>query len=320
MRMFTSKHRPTLCQAGVQALQLYDPSKRSNMTELYLVVYLLRRPSQRSECTFFMTGAEVRTFDSLGAAQAAEMKNQLKHAAAARHEGMVGTFLITFICMNVMILSPKTNTMFMSFSNDSLQLGPLDWKNWMEMRLNEGILSKECQKLAWPVHKVKCKIQQCGTGDEPGVADCLSALRKFTSKHRPTLGLAGMQALELYDTSKHSNMTDRVLVIFVQQRPSQRSEFAFFMTGADVVSFELLGATFGASKVAEMKDQLQRANAAQGKGTVGTYFVVLLCLNITTGSPVSNIVPVSLASDSLARVPMEWKEWTKKRLNEGIVV
>ncbi|CAL1708653.1 unnamed protein product [Somion occarium] len=93
LRAFTSKHRPTIAEAGVRSLDLYsDPSRAKNYI---LMVFLRSRPeSKRTETAFYATGADVVSFDFFPQEKREEMQQQLQFAHnqnVRSGHGMIGT-------------------------------------------------------------------------------------------------------------------------------------------------------------------------------------------------------------------------------------
>jgi len=171
--------------------------------------------------------------------------------------------------------------------------------------------SKECQRKAWPAHKVKCQINR-RLNERPGQGSALAALRAFTSKHRPTVAEAGILSLNLWDDPSRASRD--VLTIFVRSRPeSKRVETSFYVTGADVVPIR----SFGPASSDEMREQ-RKIFAEENRrcGRMGAILVVLNCVD--TG--VSNIAPVGFGEGIFGMSSAKpWKEWMMHRLNEGIV-
>ena len=174
--------------------------------------------------------------------------------------------------------------------------------------------SKACQIAAWPEHKEKCKLNRRMKDGPPEKADTYKALREFTSKHRPTLCAAGQRALEI--AKDPSAARDKLLLVMVASRPAARTELKFYVTGADVVPFEM----FGAAQAREMRGQLRLAEQQHRRnGKAGVFFVKLMAVD----AGVANIAAVGF-SKKIEDVPFEqmnttWKDFLMLKLNHGIV-
>ncbi|TFK63399.1 hypothetical protein BDN72DRAFT_847659 [Pluteus cervinus] len=170
--------------------------------------------------------------------------------------------------------------------------------------------SKECQKKAWPTHKIRCKLNQRTKNRDPVQTDKFKLLRAFTSKHRPMLATAGVRALEL--GIHPDNATNKALMVIVRERPAKRVELSFFAIEAEVVSID----SFGKERAEEMRGQLKlTTDVHRLSGSTGTFFVILHEPN----SGLMNIMPVGFSADGVYNRPMPWKESLLKNLNEGIV-
>lgn len=135
LRAFTSKHRPSVADAGVRALNLHSDPKRAK--DFVLVIFLrAREGSRRTETAFFATGADVVSFDFFP--QKEEMRQQLQHA----HEqnvrsgrGMIGALFVVLMAVDAM----ATNIAPVGFSRD-VCVPPGNWKEELLHRLNDGIV------------------------------------------------------------------------------------------------------------------------------------------------------------------------------------
>lgn len=176
-----------------------------------------------------------------------------------------------------------------------------------------SLQSKECQKAAWPVHKVRCKINQQAHSSDDGQAERLKILRDFTQKHRPTIAEAGLRALELCVDASRAERD--VLAIYLKARPkATRVETQFYAIGADILPLD----GFPEEKHDEMRSQLKYAADMNRKhGALGAMFVMLMCVD----ERISNIAPVGFSQDVLDEMypGQPWKEWLITRMNEGIV-
>lgn len=162
------------------------------------------------------------------------------------------------------------------------------------------------------MHKLKCKLNRMNDVMNGERMVILKQLRKFTSKHRPTIAKAAVRALELSTDPKRC-LRD-IVIIYVRLRDSStRSETKFYVTGAEILPLESF--PFGSAE--DMRNQLTIANQQNIQvGNVGALFVVLACL----GELSWNAVPIGFDHDCGISPPgIPWKEWMMERLNEGIV-
>ena len=90
IRAFTSKHRPTIAEASIRALEVcVDPSRA--FRDLVLIFLSTRSGSSRTETMFYATSADVVPFETFGS-KAEEMRGQLKLANDHNlRTGMMGT-------------------------------------------------------------------------------------------------------------------------------------------------------------------------------------------------------------------------------------
>ncbi|TCD68882.1 hypothetical protein EIP91_009597 [Steccherinum ochraceum] len=172
--------------------------------------------------------------------------------------------------------------------------------------------SKECQKTAWPTHKVKCKINQRVSLNGKDVSSLIGDLRGFTSKHRPSIAMAGVRALEL--VKDLSRCKRDLLVLSLISRPGRtRTETAFFAMEASVKPY-----SFFQEKGVEMLEQLAHYEKENKRtGAVATLFVLLHCID----SGISNVAPVGVWRDVLDPAYRgDWEGELIRHLNEGIVL
>ncbi|OBZ69682.1 hypothetical protein A0H81_10192 [Grifola frondosa] len=139
LRGFTSKHRPTLAQAGMHALDACaDPTRAQNYV---FVVYLRRRAdSRRAETAYYALGAAAVPFDAFPKLQAEEMRRQLRVAHELNvSDGCMGALDVIMLCIDEGIF----NIVPVGFDPDTplARLGASDWRHWLLKRLNEGIVS-----------------------------------------------------------------------------------------------------------------------------------------------------------------------------------
>lgn len=136
LRAFTGKHRPTLCECGVRALEL--GANIGNAEDKFLVVRVRTRAgAQRAELSFVAEDVGVMRYDALPPASAAEMKAVLRDMDAVnRRQGSDGTFFI-------MVLDVETgvrNNAPVGFSKESTYATPMPYREMLFRNLNEGIV------------------------------------------------------------------------------------------------------------------------------------------------------------------------------------
>lgn len=135
LRAFTSKHRPSIAEAGVRALNLHADPKRAK--DFVLVVFLrLREGSRRTETAYYATGADVTAIDSFP--QKDEMRQQLQHAYHQhRRSGrdIIGALFVVLMALDDM----TTNVAPVVFSRE-VCIPPGNWKEELLQRINDGIV------------------------------------------------------------------------------------------------------------------------------------------------------------------------------------
>ncbi|TFK63418.1 hypothetical protein BDN72DRAFT_902446 [Pluteus cervinus] len=168
--------------------------------------------------------------------------------------------------------------------------------------------SKECQRKAWPDHKLRCQIHQRARDANPTILDQYKLLSSFMNKHRYTLTQAGFCALDLRNHPE--NAQDRALVVLVRQRPAKRAEFTYFVVGAEVIPLNEGG--FG-----EDLDEI-KMHLTIHKMPPGCLVFVIVMRSLDSNH--SNVVPVGFYPNPVYYEHKDWKEWMMKHLNEGIVL
>ncbi|KAH8101794.1 hypothetical protein BXZ70DRAFT_76725 [Cristinia sonorae] len=167
--------------------------------------------------------------------------------------------------------------------------------------------SKACQKKAWPTHKVRCRINQSVTSS---AGDVSQALHLFSSKHQPTIGQAGMRALQV--ATDITRCQRDVLVITLRTRPGKtRPETAFFAVKAEIRSIYSFGEQSMMMK--QQLDQLDKHNKEMG--AAATLLVILSCIDVG----VSLVAPVSAWKNALEPEYEDWEEDLKRYMNGGIL-
>ena len=141
LRAYTAKHRPTLCEAGIRALQL--KSKPANAQDSFLVVELQRRRgAKRAEHAFYVTGAAPVTYSAYSLTnpvQAVEMVQRIKDLSdQQRAMGMKGAFFVLWSAPDLGIC----NVTGVGWDEEFVPRGlHRPWREWMAERLNEGIVN-----------------------------------------------------------------------------------------------------------------------------------------------------------------------------------
>ncbi|KIK51448.1 hypothetical protein GYMLUDRAFT_252064 [Collybiopsis luxurians FD-317 M1] len=178
--------------------------------------------------------------------------------------------------------------------------------------------SRECQKMDWPFHKVKCKRNQSNRAlwmPERHIA--VEALRKFVAKHRPTIVEAALQAFKL--RTRPQQALHNVLVVCVSDRrnlfPGSRvhRETAFYVTEVMVHDIAQVGPVRDI-----LQDEVVRVNIdARTKGMKGAVFVVFICSELD----ISAILPVDFpfTVEETEGNGDRWKQKMIAFMNNGIV-
>lgn len=142
LRGFTAKHRPTIAEAGIRALNvLADPARAER--DILMIHLRPRRDSTRVETAFFVTAANVVPIETFPGAQQQELLGQLRQASADNmRNGMAGAIF-------VMLMETDTgmsNVAPVGFPKASAGIFPplgISWEQWLITRLNEGIVVYE---------------------------------------------------------------------------------------------------------------------------------------------------------------------------------
>ncbi|KAJ3485115.1 hypothetical protein NLI96_g5170 [Meripilus lineatus] len=137
LQKFTSKHRPVLADAAVRALDLSLDIERS--LQFVLAVFLRRRQdSQRSETSFFATGAEVLPFEAFPSPRCEEFKDQIRKVDEGhKKSGMDGGLFVVLMCLE----ESTMNVAPVGFSRDALYPPGTPWKEFLFSHLNEGVVN-----------------------------------------------------------------------------------------------------------------------------------------------------------------------------------
>ncbi|TFK63413.1 hypothetical protein BDN72DRAFT_322885 [Pluteus cervinus] len=171
--------------------------------------------------------------------------------------------------------------------------------------------SKECQKKAWPTHKVKCKLNQKArkAGNEPPAGDRAERLGAFTKAHGHALAEAGLRALEV--GIHPENVQELILALTVRERSSTQLERSYYVTGAEVVPFEI----FGEKTASDLRAQLKAIDAHRDKKVSDGAFIVTLS-DLQHG--IVNVSPTMYSASVTYDKPMPWKEWLIDHMNGDI--
>ncbi|KAJ7259144.1 hypothetical protein B0H12DRAFT_1182297 [Mycena haematopus] len=137
MRAFTAKHRPTIAEAGVRALEVFaDPSRAER--DLLLILLRPRLDSPRVETTFWVTTARVLPISTFP--QAEEIRGQLKLASDAnKRTGMAGALFVMLMETDGFVRNVAP-VGFPAASPDMLEPLSTTWEEWLAKRLNEGLV------------------------------------------------------------------------------------------------------------------------------------------------------------------------------------
>jgi hypothetical protein len=138
LRAFTSKHRPTIAEASVRALEVcVDPSRA--FRNVVIIFLQSRSGPTRTETMFYATGADIVPFEFFGP-KAEEMRGQHKLANDNNiRTGMMGTVFAVLSHLS----SGMMNVCPVGFPKDvkDIMYAGMPWKEWMLNRLNEGIVT-----------------------------------------------------------------------------------------------------------------------------------------------------------------------------------
>lgn len=139
LRLFTSKHRPTIAEYGIRALDLVvDPTRCLRDVLLLTVAY--RAEARRPELSFYLVSADVVPLDMFGD-RAEEMRGQLRLANQAQQRvGLTGSFFTVLSCASPGCMAMNITPVGFA-KRDLVDFRPgMPWKEEMERRLNEGIV------------------------------------------------------------------------------------------------------------------------------------------------------------------------------------
>ncbi|KAF5325170.1 hypothetical protein D9619_010071 [Psilocybe cf. subviscida] len=173
--------------------------------------------------------------------------------------------------------------------------------------------SKECQKTAWPRHKLACKIlQPPEVYSNPTALKALNDLRAFTAKVRPALMLWGFPAFNLKNDIKRGERD--VLVVNLRKRPdAKRPELAFECVDTYLKAIDSFPPPNNQAVRAQV-DNCQKDSIASG-ALAG---VVMLLIDLD--SYVSNAVPFAFDESLFVDHPQPgalWKQVLMHHINSG---
>jgi len=135
LRTFTSKHRPTLCQCGVRALDLGRNPQNAEIK--FLRIHVRQRPDpQPAHLLYVVEDAEVVAYDDLPPSQAAEMKGVLKESKRTGAANMAESF---FVMLHDAV-TQLCNVAPVSFAKEATYPEPIPYKEYLMEHLNNGII------------------------------------------------------------------------------------------------------------------------------------------------------------------------------------
>lgn len=134
LRAFTSKHRPTLGECGVRALDLGRNPR--NAQEKFLKINVRQRPGmQLADVLYVVEDAEVVAYADLPPEQVAEMLGVLGEMNKNRGRGMEGTF---FVMLHDVVTELKNITPI-TYAKSATYSRQLPYKEFLMEHLNNGI-------------------------------------------------------------------------------------------------------------------------------------------------------------------------------------
>ncbi|KAF8179606.1 hypothetical protein K438DRAFT_1603774 [Mycena galopus ATCC 62051] len=137
LRSFTSKHRPTIAEAGIRALGVLSDCSCAER-EVLLIILRPRLDSPRVETSFWVTAATVVPFATFPRAE--EMRGQLKLASEDnKRVGMAGAMFVILMDTDngIMNIAPVG---FPKASREFSKSLSTTWEEWLKKRLNEGLV------------------------------------------------------------------------------------------------------------------------------------------------------------------------------------
>ena len=139
LRAFASKHRPTLSEAGLRALQLgQDPD---NADRSFLLVELKPRPcAARPEQAYYVIGAAVVTYDALAqrnSVLAQDMRDHL-HALSEQQRARGREWRGAFFVVLTVVGASLHHITSVGWSDGYRFFRP--WRKMLKQMLDEGIV------------------------------------------------------------------------------------------------------------------------------------------------------------------------------------
>ncbi|KAJ7731263.1 hypothetical protein B0H16DRAFT_1893416 [Mycena metata] len=141
LRSFTSKHRPTIAEGGIRALNVIaDPARAER--DLLLITVRPRADSTRAETAYFVTTLSVVPIERFRKGRTEEMRGQLKQASEDyRRTGLAGALFVVLLDTDAAMsnIAPVGFPKAAAGTFPPLPVGTT-WEEWVMKRLNEGIV------------------------------------------------------------------------------------------------------------------------------------------------------------------------------------
>ncbi|KIP04928.1 hypothetical protein PHLGIDRAFT_492038 [Phlebiopsis gigantea 11061_1 CR5-6] len=135
LRVFTSKHRPMLCEAGVRALELGINMDNAE-TEFFLVCVRERRGATKPGLAYVVEQAGAQLYSSLPASVAEEMQSVRREMNKVHlQQGLDGTFFAVLLDMD----SGIRNNAPVGFAKDATYTSSMLFRDLLFRHLNGGI-------------------------------------------------------------------------------------------------------------------------------------------------------------------------------------
>ncbi|PPQ91624.1 hypothetical protein CVT25_012805 [Psilocybe cyanescens] len=135
LRAFCSKHRPSIAEYGIRALDLpLDPTR--SLREVVLIKVKSVPNAKRAEMSFMALSAELVPAEALGRAQGEELRSQLKNfEQQQKRMGQLGGIMVLVFDID----TNMSNACPVGFGKDVLTLKPgQPWKEPLLRTLNSG--------------------------------------------------------------------------------------------------------------------------------------------------------------------------------------
>ena len=135
LRAFTSKHRPTLCECGVRALEL-GINMQNAETEFFLVCVRERRGATKPELAYVVEEAGAQLYSSLPSSMAQEMQSVRREMNQVNlQQGLDGTFFVVLLDLD----SGIRNNAPVGFSKQATYNTSMSFRDLLFRHLNSGI-------------------------------------------------------------------------------------------------------------------------------------------------------------------------------------